>query len=74
MIPSRGTRDAFVHRGIEPRWTHGYKDEVGAAYSADSRLAVAPIDRLEALTECGGDMRRTASVASMFVSRIDERS
>ena len=34
----RGTRAAFGHPGIEPRWTHGDKDGVGTAYSADSRI------------------------------------
>jgi glucoamylase len=30
-------RHAFGRPGIEPRWTHGGKDGVGTAYSADSR-------------------------------------
>ncbi len=34
--PSRG--EAFGAPGMEPRWTHGDKDGVGTAYSADSRL------------------------------------
>lgn len=32
------TRPAFGRPGIEPRWTHGNKDGVGTAYSADSRV------------------------------------
>jgi glucoamylase len=31
-------RQAFGRPGIEPRWTHGGKDGVGTAYSADSRI------------------------------------
>ena len=34
----RGKHAAFGHPGIEPRWTHGNKDGVGTAYSADSRI------------------------------------
>ncbi|MCI4322035.1 MAG: glycoside hydrolase family 15 protein, partial [Thermoplasmata archaeon] len=34
----RGEREAFGGPGIEPRWTHGNKDGVGTAYSADSKL------------------------------------
>jgi glucoamylase len=34
----RGPRAAPGHPGIEPRWTHGDKDGVGTAYSADSRI------------------------------------
>jgi len=30
--------EAFGAPGMEPRWTHGDKDGVGTAYSADSRL------------------------------------
>lgn len=36
MASFRGTRDAFGHPGIEPRWTNGQKEGVGTAYSADS--------------------------------------
>ncbi len=38
MTSFRGERGAFGHPGIEPRWTHGGKDGVGTAYSADSRV------------------------------------
>lgn len=31
-------RQAFGRPGIEPRWTHGGKDGVGTAYSANSRI------------------------------------
>ncbi|HEV8049606.1 MAG TPA: hypothetical protein VGP88_03330, partial [Thermoplasmata archaeon] len=34
----RGDREAFGGPGIEPRWTHGNKDGVGTAFSADSKL------------------------------------
>ena len=34
----RGEREAFGRPGIEPRWTHGSKEGVGTAYSADSRV------------------------------------
>jgi len=34
----RGDREAFGRPGIEPRWTHGNKDGVGTAFSADSKL------------------------------------
>jgi glucoamylase len=34
----RGNREAFGGPGIEPRWTHGNKDGVGTAFSADSKL------------------------------------
>jgi transaldolase/glucose-6-phosphate isomerase len=39
--------------------------------AACREVAVAYMDGLEALAERGGDLRRMASVASMFVSRID---
>src|SRR5438552_10466804 len=38
MASVRGERDAFGAPGIEPRWTHGAKEGVGTAYSADSRV------------------------------------
>lgn len=34
----RGDREAFGGPGIEPRWTHGNKDGVGTAFSADCKL------------------------------------
>ena len=34
----RGAREAFGRPGIEPRWTHGGKEGIGTAYSADSRV------------------------------------
>jgi glucoamylase len=34
----RGDREAFGGPGMEPRWTHGNKDGVGTAFSADSKL------------------------------------
>ena len=34
----RGNKKAFGQPGLEPKWTHGDKDGVGTAYSADSRL------------------------------------
>jgi glucoamylase len=34
----RGDREAFGGPGIEPRWTHGNKDGVGTAFSADSKV------------------------------------
>ncbi|MFS8071926.1 MAG: transaldolase family protein, partial [Byssovorax sp.] len=39
--------------------------------AACREVAIAYMDGLEALAERGGDLRRMASVASMFVSRID---
>jgi len=38
MAKHRGNKKAFGHPGLEPKWTHGDKDGVGTAYSADSRL------------------------------------
>jgi glucoamylase len=38
MAEPRGSRRAFGHPGIEPRWTHGNKDGVGTAYAGGSRL------------------------------------
>ena len=38
MINFRGQNQAFGHPGIEPRWTHGSKQGMGTAYSADSRV------------------------------------
>jgi glucoamylase len=38
MATFRGEKDAFGGPGIEPRWTHGCKEGVGTAYSADSRV------------------------------------
>ncbi|HKI45788.1 MAG TPA: glycoside hydrolase family 15 protein [Balneolales bacterium] len=38
MSELRGDNKAFGHPGLEPKWTHGNKDGVGTAYSADSRL------------------------------------
>jgi glucoamylase len=38
MATFRGERDAFGRPGMEPRWTHGSKEGVGTAYSADSRV------------------------------------
>jgi glucoamylase len=38
MVKLRGQRDAFGWPGIEPKWTRGNKDGVGAAYSADSKI------------------------------------
>ncbi|MBI4258343.1 MAG: glucan 1,4-alpha-glucosidase [Thaumarchaeota archaeon] len=38
MVQIRGQQEAFGKPGIEPRWTHGNKDGVGTAYSADSRV------------------------------------
>jgi glucoamylase len=34
----RGDREAFGRPGLPPRWTHGNKDGIGTAYSADSKL------------------------------------
>ncbi|RMG49903.1 MAG: glucan 1,4-alpha-glucosidase [Acidobacteria bacterium] len=38
MTKFHHTQPAFGRPGIEPRWTHGNKDGVGTAYSADSRI------------------------------------
>src|SRR5689334_10659276 len=38
MTRFRGTNDAPGGPGIEPRWTHGSKEGLGTAYSADSRV------------------------------------
>ncbi len=34
----RGDREAFGGPGIDPKWTHGNKDGVGTAFSADSKV------------------------------------
>ncbi|MCI4324431.1 MAG: glycoside hydrolase family 15 protein [Thermoplasmata archaeon] len=34
----RGDREAFGGPGIDPKWTHGNKDGVGTAFSADCKL------------------------------------
>jgi glucoamylase len=38
MARTRGSREAFGRPGLDPKWTHGNKDGVGTAYSADSRV------------------------------------
>ena len=38
MTRFRGDRDAPGGPGIDPRWTHGAKEGLGTAYSADSRV------------------------------------
>src|SRR5579884_2244331 len=38
MAKIRGARVAFGKPGLEPRWTHGDKNGVGAAYSGSSRI------------------------------------
>lgn len=55
MTKLYGNYTAFGHPGIEPRWTHGNKDEVGTAYTIASHVwfTVWNVEPLRAINRRG---------------------